>query len=1195
MPELKYTITADDSRFQKTLKNASKEADKNNAKLARQVNTALEGEAANRGKVIERIKQQQRSVQSLQIQLQSYQAIANQATDPARLTEYNRKVQGLQAEISRLSNAGKKGFDEMGNAIQKSGNVFTKVWGGLRKAAYLIPGFGIAGLLALAIDPLTKLVQGMEIFQKKTDHAAESARKLADANLKGQQNAQSEITQLNTLRRAAEDATLPMSKRVAIVDELQRQYPSYLGNISKENILNGNAKTAYDELTQSIIATSKAKAAQNLITENAGRMLEIEQKITDSEKERAKLAEDRAKAEREAIDLVSRSSREFTGSVQVAKVNNLQEEINNKLKEEAKLKEEIGRLDSQNLELAENITKNIKEGAELTTDKGGTSGLNRMEEILRKISDLQDEYTRKSLSSNEAEIQAVRDKFKKVATEIAKFNDDPANKIKIDTSELDTIRDRAISDLVFRQETEALKLELSNQKKLYEDFEAWRDKAGREAATKRYEGLIDIDKTYLEALQDEINKLESKGSLTGAEEGRLKYLKDVAEKEFDIHRKNQDKLLLGLLSFNQQRRALEEKHNRERKKLGETATKEQLQQLEIFYDKSLKMLQNSFKYVADAHLLKINTSEDLEKEVAELSKYRINKETELQKKLLGIAKKAAKDRIAVLKKEQEDLGVDNAADIQKEENFIIKSDQYLSRLKDNYIIIGETLASILAQSSTDFVAKIGNVIQQMSAGVGQIKSSDSTLGKAQGLIGIITGLGATLKSVKADRDNKEIDALRAITREVSNRISFEAEINRLYSERRKIENDSIFFGPDQGQVIRDSAKDLEDANKTLTDSITALMNNGVFSAEGTGKRNLFGSKTETSHFSLKEIFAGILPDSDTTADWLQGWFTSGWSQAIKSKNWQDVAGAILDPLQIFSGHSASTRANKDAFKNLTNGVNEALGAMGKSVEDFSSFSNQELLTFFTLMEKGGYILDEATKQIIETSKAAAAAALEAEKAMNEAVKSMVGMLGNDLKNAMVAAFKAGEDASKVFGDTVKGVIDDIIADMLFKALFEDDLEKLKEDIKAAYLAGNNISTVIQQFKKDTQGKAAQYERDLGASGINRDPTDRQPGGLAGAIKGITADQADLLAGQFAGMRLAQLETVELARTRNSTLAMHSSFMTQQLNYLNSISMNTGVTAQNTGELKRMESMEKSLKSMDRKMGSTTNQMEAAGQ
>lgn len=1189
MPELKYTITADDSKFRKTLQDASKEADKNNAKLARQVNTALEGEATNRGKVIERIKQQQRSVQSLQIQLQSYQAIANQATDPARLTEYNRKVQGLQAEIARLSNAGKKGFDEMGNAIQKSGNVFTKVWGGLRKAAYLIPGFGIAGLLALAIDPLTKLVQGMEIFSGKLTKAKIEAGAVGKAfKSPDYVSAVSSIEELG--------AKLDLARKGALdKTEVIKEYNKALGNSTTEATSLAEVEKGLADNAEGYIKMTLAKAAASEALAEA-----VSREVEKEELQIAK-AEDLATAWDKAWTVIK--NRLKGGSVidPLSQADAIGSDIIEKGEDRRAKKLEKNEGDrlkfldiyKKKLEEAQEAADSI--GFKITDPDVNRKTLSAYDTLLSKISDLQDEYTRKSLSSNEAEIQAVRDKFKKVATEIAKFNDDPKNKIKIDTSELDTIRDRAISDLTYRQETEALKLELSNQKKLYEDFEAWRDKAGRDAATDRYKGLIETDKTYLEVLQDEINKLESKGSLTGAEEGRLKYLKDVAEKEFDIHRKNQDKLLLGLLSFNQQRRALEEKHNRERKKLGETATKEQLQQLEIFYDKSLKMLQNSFKYVADAHLLKINTSEDLEKEVAELSKYRINKETELQKKLLGIAKKAAKDRIAVLKKEQEDLGVDNAADIQKEENFIIKSDQYLSRLKDNYIIIGETLASILAQSSTDFVAKIGNVIQQMSAGVGQIKSSDSTLGKAQGLIGIITGLGATLKSVKADRDNKEIDALRAITREVSNRISFEAEINRLYSERRKIENDSIFFGPDQGQVIRDSAKDLEDANKTLTDSITALMNNGVFSAEGTGKRNLFGSKTETSHFSLKEIFAGILPDSDTTADWLQGWFTSGWSQAIKSKNWQDVAGAILDPLQIFSGHSASTRANKDAFKNLTNGVNEALGAMGKSVEDFSSFSNQELLTFFTLMEKGGYILDEATKQIIETSKAAAAAALEAEKAMNEAVKSMVGMLGNDLKNAMVAAFKAGEDASKVFGDTVKGVIDDIIADMLFKALFEDDLEKLKEDIKAAYLAGNNISTVIQQFKKDTQGKAAQYERDLGASGINRDPTDRQPGALAGAIKGITADQADLLAGQFAGMRLAQLETVELARTRNSTLAMHSSFMTQQLNYLNSISMNTGVTAQNTGELKRMESMEKSLKSMDRKMGSTTNQMEAAGQ
>lgn len=1171
MPELKYVITADDSKFRKTLNNASKEATKNNQKLASQVNAALEGEAANRNKVISKIQQQQRSVQSLQIQLQSYQAVAARATDPATLTAYNAKIQQTQLEIGRLSNVGKKGFDSMGNAIKRSRGLIGSLWSGIRKLAYILPGFGIAGILALAIDPIVALVKNMDLFKDKLTETKREANVFSEAFKSADyKNAVSTITELRT--------SLDLAKK-GLVDSktVINQYNKALGNSAEmattlSEVEKGLADNAENYIKITLAKAAAQEALQKAVEATAKQQDTAKQDSEDFVKwyerilfktlQLGSTALD-ARAEDRQRDAVAKASKERLSAL----------EVYNKLR-----------------------SKYEKEASDLGFEIEGN--LSAREKLLQKIADLQAEYSRKSLTSNEAEIQAVRDKFKKIATEVAKFNADPANKIKITGTGLDAVRDQAIADLRYKQETEALKVELDKQRGLYEDFNAWRDKAGQAAAEKRYGSLIDIDKTYLDQVQDEIAKLEAIPDRTGGQEDRLRLLRDIADKEIRIDREKQDKLLLGLLSFHQKMKALQEKYQRDIASLGKDATKQQLDELKHLYEESVKQLQNSYKYIADGELGKINDEEQIKKGLAELAKYRVDKETELQRKLLKVGIYAARKRIAALKKEQEAYGIDNSASIQNEENFIKRSENHLDHLKSNYLIIGEALGNILAQSSDDFVAKIGKMIQEVSASLGQIQGSETTLGKAQGLVGLITGFGNMLKGIKNQSDSAELNRLKAMTEEVANRLSFEAEINRIQAERAKAENDNIFFGPDQGKVIENAAKEIEDANKIFEDSLSALFENGIFSAEGTGKRNLFGSKTGTYSFSLKELFAGILPDSDTTADWLQGWFTSGWSSAvdsIKDGNWKDAAGALLDPLQIFSGSSTDSRVKKDAFKNLSKGVNEVLAAMGKSVEDFANFSNQELLTFFTLMEEGGYVLDKATKQIIATSKEAAGAALEAEKAMNDAVKSMVGMLGDDLRKAMVDAFKAGEDASKAFGDTVKGVIDDIVADMAFQALYGPALEQLRKEVIESSTTGDGIITDdIKRFNNATKGLADTYEQMLKDAGITRSDDTKQPGTLSGAIKGITVDQADLLAGQFAGMRLAQLETVELARTRNSTLAMHSAFMTQQLNYLNSISVNTGRTADNTAQLSRLESMERSLKSMDRKISSSVNAREAAG-
>lgn len=1172
MPELKYIITADDSQYRKTLDNVTKAADNNAKRLSKQVNEALENEAANRSKVVDRIKQQQRSIQSLQIQLTSYQAIANSATDPSRLAEYNKKVQVLQAEITRLSNAGKKGFDDMGNAIKKSGSIFAKVWSGLRTAAYLIPGFGIAGLLALAIDPLTKLISNLDIFNKKLTDSQKEAQRLSEAFASSEY--QKAVKAVDGLRVNIELAKDGLYDKKAILD----QYNQSLGSVAGEVDNLTDVERGLAENADNYVKMTLFKAAANLALEDASR------KAYEAEQERLRLETDPSGAATLGDRILGGIAANRGGMYGSAPsdLNTYKKTVREEGAE--RIKANIDQAEKERDEYKKLADKFTKQAAALAKQMGGVLGftnekdkrsinfISERQKLLQKINDLQDEYARKSMRANEAEVQAVRDKFKKLASDISKFNEDPNNKIKIDTSELDDLRDRAISDIIYKQETEALKLELEEQKKMYEDFEAWRDKAGAESARKRYDGLIDVNRTYLQRLQSMISELEAKDGRTGAEEARLEMLQALADKEIAREREKQDKLLISLLSFHQKMKALEEKYHRDIAAVGSSATQQQLDEMGRMYEEEAKKLRESYKFIADSELGQINEEEKIKKALAEMSKYRVDKETELQRKLLKIAIDAARKRIDVLKKEQQEFGIDNEAAIKKEEVFISRSEMHLEKLKDNYLIIGDALGDVLSQSSDEFVAKIGNMIREIGAAINQISTADSDLGKVQGWVGLIIALARNVEDGRNKAYEAEIKALKDISKEVSQRISFEAEVNRIYSERRKLENDSIFFGVNQADALKNAEKDIADANKTFEESLDALLKNSIFSEEGTGKRNFIGKKTGTFEFAIDftaidDLTTLIDPQTRDDLNWLDRILTSGWK----------------------------SRAQDDAMKKVAAGFEKTFEAMGKSVEDFTSFSNEELLTFFSLMEQGGYIQDEGTRELIATAKEAAATALEAEKVVAQSVQNMIGVLGNDLKNAMVEAFKAGEDASKVFGDTVKGVIDDIITDMAFQALYGSALQTLQEEVKQSFgeTGDGTIIDDVKRFRESTKGLAEVFEGALENAGISRNAADQPQGALAGAIRGITADQADLLAGQFGGMRLAQLEALELAKVQNSTLAMHSEYMTQQLGYLNSIAVNTETTAVNTGHLMRLEQLERSLRSIDRKIG-ITDQREAAG-
>lgn len=150
---------------------------------------------------------------------------------------------------------------------------------------------------ALSLLPTLLLLYGEDIIEffsnifdgsKKIDYATERIKALREVISKGDVSAQKDITQLNLLYNATQDVTRSMEERVAAVNELQQQYPSFFENMSQEEILTGKAAGAYQRLATSIIASARARAAQDKMVENAKIILENEQKITDAYAERDK-------------------------------------------------------------------------------------------------------------------------------------------------------------------------------------------------------------------------------------------------------------------------------------------------------------------------------------------------------------------------------------------------------------------------------------------------------------------------------------------------------------------------------------------------------------------------------------------------------------------------------------------------------------------------------------------------------------------------------------------------------------------------------------------------------------------------------------------------------------------------------------------------------------------------------------------
>jgi hypothetical protein len=119
------------------------------------------------------------------------------------------------------------------------------------------------------------------VAKKVTDEYINSLNQVDQARLKGGQSAASELTTIKLLYDQYQNAALPLEKRKEAYKEIQKLYPAYFGNLKFETSATDKTKTAYDSLTQSILATARARAAVDLITKNSTRQLENEQKVID--------------------------------------------------------------------------------------------------------------------------------------------------------------------------------------------------------------------------------------------------------------------------------------------------------------------------------------------------------------------------------------------------------------------------------------------------------------------------------------------------------------------------------------------------------------------------------------------------------------------------------------------------------------------------------------------------------------------------------------------------------------------------------------------------------------------------------------------------------------------------------------------------------------------------------------------------
>lgn len=334
-----------------------------------------------------------------------------------------------------------------------------------------------AGALSLVGSLLTA---GLTIWAYSTQ-AVKANKEAIDSLTK---STGEEIGRLTALYSAATDVNRPLSDRYKIIEKLQEQYPSYFGNLSKEEIAAGKAAFAYNALRDAIINAAVARASEKQIgtkaEELASAILSAKERELEIRKKFPKATEaDIAKMMGQSIILDEVNGRYET---QWEAVNRIKKEIL-----------DLGRVFSD-------ITKSFTFESIIGDFDSGKKSVSDYSKVLEALSDsLKSISADQSLAFSEKASKQV-EAYKRAISELATIGTAQA------AAKILELRDSIIelNKIIYQSEGQKLAAKLFSIKTAQEAKEATdaERKAAEELANQLEIGLYLLDPLYLKALEN---------------------------------------------------------------------------------------------------------------------------------------------------------------------------------------------------------------------------------------------------------------------------------------------------------------------------------------------------------------------------------------------------------------------------------------------------------------------------------------------------------------------------------------------------------------------------------------------------------------------------------------------------------------------------------------------------------------------
>jgi gas vesicle protein len=708
-------------------------------------------------------------------------------------------------------------------------------------------------------------------------------------------------------------------------------------------------------------------------------------------------------------------------------------------------------------------------------DKDPVKKVSQYQSLMDKIAAIDAEYTRKSFTKEEEELQALKDKFAKIRTLVERFNADPKNKAEIiDLTAFNALEGTATSDLVFRQETDALKKELQEQKNLYKEFEDYKKTFGETAAKEEYASKITEAETYYDFLKqlekDNATAFSAvkNSKATGGQTERVNFINKELKKATKEQQTEFNKQLADLISYHQQRKILIEQHQQLVLDLIAKGEGEKVKQANLKHKEELDALD-------DTNIKKLASYKALQRGIISLTKREAKLVIANAKQLLNKVnisddlRAKIKKAIANLEREINQQSIDNLF-------------RYTERLGD----FGTALQDIGDVLGSSDVKNAGAFLSGIAGGLDDFFNALDAETKEQK---IAAGIGAAISliSVFASAAAKRKQAEEEYYLNV---IGFQNQYNLGLQEQKRLQSElaeNVFMTDYVGR-LQDGTAAIFSANEGLQTALNELAEKGQ---AVTGKRNSIGWGNVGGATAAGAALGSVIP----------------------------VVGTLVGAIGGFIGGLLFGGKKKDEMTAILKEYPELIEMSASGMRTVNAELAESLIA--NKLVKG------ETKEILENVIAWQEELQKAKEQIKEVIADLAGSLGDDLRNTLVEAFVAGEDAAVKMGETVEKVLENVLSNFIFNQIFQQAFDDLQKQMAASFdLGGDNnwvddfsrfftsASALTDDFNKameDAQAEAAALgfsifdnatNNNALTGGIRRELTEQTGTELLGLFRGF---------------------------------------------------------------------------------------------